>query len=140
MLLRERVKRRTQCLYSDMPRLATVVLVVLAFAAVATAGEVIPGPIHAEVVSVYDGDTITVDAHPWPGVTIRTGVRVNGIDTPEIRGKCDAEKEMAREARDLAREVVGASVTLLDVEFGKYAGRVVAGRSRCTRRFLEKKR
>lgn len=27
----------------------------------------IPGPITARVVSVYDGDTLTVDAEPWAG-------------------------------------------------------------------------
>ena len=68
-----------------MPRLAILALAVLALPTIALAGEVIPGPIHAGVVSVYDGDTLTVDAHPWPGVTIRTSVRVNGVDTPKLR-------------------------------------------------------
>ncbi len=53
----------------------------------ALTGEPIPGPIAADVVSVYDGDTLTVDAHPWPQITVRTSVRVSSIDTPEIRGK-----------------------------------------------------
>ena len=43
----------------------------------------------------YDGDTLTVDAEPWPGLTARTSVRVDGIDTPEIRGRCPAEKALA---------------------------------------------
>ena len=60
-----------------------------------------PGPIVATVISVYDDDTLTVNAYPWPGMTIRTAVRVNGIDTPEIRGLCDAEKELAKRARDM---------------------------------------
>ncbi len=93
---------------------------------IATAGEVIPGPVRADVVSIYDGDTLTVDAHPWPQVRIRTSVRVDGIDTPEIRGKWDSEKAMAREARELARETVGERVYLRNVGLGKYAGRVVA--------------
>jgi endonuclease YncB( thermonuclease family) len=29
--------------------------------------ETIPGPVNAHVISVYDGDTFTVDAVPWPG-------------------------------------------------------------------------
>ena len=33
---------------------------------------------------------------------------------------------MAVRARDIARETVGMSVALRNVEFGKYAGRVVA--------------
>ena len=41
----------------------------------------------------YDGDTITFNLpnlHPIIGKKIR--VRLNGIDTPEIKGKCDKEK------------------------------------------------
>ncbi len=48
----------------------------------------------------YDGDTLTVDAEPEPGLTARTSVRVDGIDTPEIRGGCPAEKALALQARD----------------------------------------
>lgn len=51
--------------------------------------------VPATVVSVYDGDTFTVEARPWPGMTLRTSVRVRGVDTPEIRGKCQAEKDLA---------------------------------------------
>ena len=40
------------------------------------AADTIPGLIVATVVSVYDGDTMTVNAYPWPGMTIRTAVRV----------------------------------------------------------------
>ena len=29
--------------------------------------ETIPGPVNAHAISVYDGDTSTVDAMPWPG-------------------------------------------------------------------------
>ena len=61
------------------------------------------GPIVADVVSVYVGDTLTVDAHPWPQITMRVSVRVNGIDTPEIRGKCEEEKVLAQNARTLTK-------------------------------------
>ena len=69
---------------------------------------------------------MTVDAAPWPGLTARTKVRVAGVDTPEIRGKCQAEKDKAVRARDFVRATVGARVQLTDVRHGKYAGRVVA--------------
>ncbi len=82
-----------------MIRAALLALVLTVAPAVALAGEIIPGPVTADVVSVYDGDTLTMDAHPWPQITVRTSVRVSGIDTPEIRGKCDSEKALAREAR-----------------------------------------
>ena len=90
------------------------------------AGDVVPGPIEATVVSVYDGDTFTADAVPWPGQTNRVSVRVNGVDTPEIRGKCEGEKRRAVEARDFARARLKGGVRLRNVRLGKYAGRVVA--------------
>ncbi|MCY4489224.1 MAG: thermonuclease family protein [Deltaproteobacteria bacterium] len=80
----------------------------------------------ARVLSVYDGDTVKVEADMWPGLTWKGSVRVEGVDTPELRGKCDGEKRKARAARDFVRERVGKRVTLMDVKKGKYAGRVVA--------------
>ncbi len=111
-----------------MPRgLPTAVALILALApAPAVGAEPIPGPVNARVVSVYDGDTLTVDAAPWPGLTARTSVRVAGVDTPEIRGKCQAEKDQAIRARDFVRATVGATVQLTKIRHGKYAGRVVA--------------
>ena len=79
---------------------------IVALAPAAAFADPIPGPINAHVVSVYDGDTLTVEAAPWPGLTARTGVRVAGVDTPEIRGKCQAEKDMAIRARDFVRATV----------------------------------
>ena len=108
-------------------RQCLLIALIVAFApAVAVGADAIPGPINARVVSVYDGDTLTVDAEPWPGFTARTKVRVAGVDTPEIRGKCQAEKDMAIRARDFVRSTVGARVQLTNVRLGKYAGRVVA--------------
>ncbi len=98
-----------------------ILVVVPAFAA-----ETIPGPVNARVISVYDGDTITVDALPWPGLTMRTSVRLDGVDTPEIRGKCQEEKDLAIRARDFVRAKVGTVVKLYQIRHGKYAGRVVA--------------
>ena len=82
--------------------------------------------VPATVLSVYDGDTITVEARIWPGMTWKGRVRVRGVDTPEIRGKCAAEKAAAIAARDFVRDAVGDAVILAGVEHGKYAGRVVA--------------
>ncbi len=69
---------------------------------------------------------MTVDAEPWPGLTARTSVRVAGVDTPEIRGKCQTEKDLAIRARDFVRVTVGATVQLTNIRHDVYAGRVVA--------------
>jgi micrococcal nuclease len=90
------------------------------------AREVLPGPIPAQVVSVYDGDTITVRARIWLGQEVETKVRLDGIDTPELRGKCEGEKALAKKARDFLTDLAGSTVTLRDIRYGKYAGRVVA--------------
>ncbi len=114
--------------HAAMPRcLPNAVVLILALAPTAVVGaDPTPGPINARVVSVYDGDTLTVDANPWPGLTARTKVRVAGVDTPEIRGKCQAEKDQAIRARDFVRSTVGATVQLTNIRHGKYAGRVIA--------------
>ena len=71
----------------------------------------------------YDGDTCTFSLpglHPLIGD--RISVRLRGIDTPEIRGKCDREKELATAARDLLTDLLtrARSIDLLQVERGKY--------------------
>ena len=80
----------------------------------------------ARVLSVYDGDTVRVEATMWPGLTWTGSVRVEGVDTPEIRGKCEEEKRKAVAAREFVRQRVGKRVVLMNVKKGKYAGRVVA--------------
>lgn len=47
-----------------------------------------------EVVSIYNGDTITVTIKEYPSIIgERISIRVNGIDTPEIKEKCANEKD-----------------------------------------------
>ena len=89
----------------------------------------ISGPIAAHVESVYDGDTFTVIAYVWPGMLARTSIRVNGIDTPEIRGKCAEEKALAIRAKEFVQLLIARAdnvILLANVKFGKYAGRVIA--------------
>ncbi len=103
----------------------SIALIVLCHAIV-RAADTIPGPIVAMVVRVYDGDILAVSACPWPGMTITTAVWVGGIDTSEIRGRRDAETELAKQARDFVMATVGNHVQLTNVTLGKYAGRVIA--------------
>jgi endonuclease YncB( thermonuclease family) len=50
------------------------------------------------VVSLYDGDTLTIALNVFSGV-YKFSVRMNGIDTCEIKSKCDKNKELAKNAR-----------------------------------------
>ena len=77
----------------------------------------------AKIISVYDGDTFRADIANWQAIAGQNiGIRVNGIDTPEIRGKCPQEKELAIQARDVARQVLqdASVVELRHIQRGKY--------------------
>ena len=102
------------------------------------AGERLAGPLPAWVVSVIDGDTLEVRVNIWLGQDLNIRVRLAGIDAPELKGKCDREKDLARRARayllarlDPADSGVGAKagageIRLREVRYGKFAGRVLA--------------
>ena len=77
----------------------------------------------AQVRSVYDGDTFRADInnlHPIIGENIP--IRISGVDTPEIRGKCDSEKKLALEARDFVKNklLVATKIELRNIQRGKY--------------------
>jgi micrococcal nuclease len=71
----------------------------------------------------YDGDTVRFNLPGYPpivGNDIR--VRVNGIDTPEIKGKCEKEKYEAQQARDMVTDILkdAKKITLNNMKRGKY--------------------
>jgi len=85
------------------------------------------GSYAADVVSVYDGDTFTADVHVWPGQINRVHVRIDGIDSPELRARCAEEKTLALRARDAMQSILaGGAVTLTQLRRGKYASRMIA--------------
>lgn len=90
--------------------------------ALAVDGLVVP----ATVISVYDGDTFTVEAENWPGHWVHIKIRVLGMDTPEIKTKCKSEKAMGYVTRDFAADVLGDQVILKNIKLGSFAGRVLA--------------
>ena len=94
--------------------------------AVALAGERLPGPFVATVVEVIDGDTLSVEVPVWLGVALSTKVRLKGIDTPEIHGRCPREKSLAADARRRLADAATQQVRLTNVEGDKYYGRVEA--------------
>ena len=86
-------------------------------------------PVHSgKVIKVYDGDTITIASKmPYENSPLyRFHVRLNGIDTPEIKGKNPDEKGVAKLARDFVSSLVlQKTVTLENIQNDKY-GRILA--------------
>jgi endonuclease YncB( thermonuclease family) len=82
------------------------------------------------VIKVYDADTITIASKlPYnESPMYRLSVRLNGIDTPEMKGKgvSDEEKEAAKLARDFVYNLVfNKYVRLENIQSEKY-GRILA--------------
>lgn len=83
---------------------------------------------RGKVIKVYDGDTITIAAKlPYPESPIyRISVRLNGIDTPEIKGQTQREKDLAKQIRDiLQKKIMNKIVELKKTSSEKY-GRLLA--------------
>ena len=82
----------------------------------------------SKVISVYDGDTFRVDINSLPAIVGKNiASRLNGVDTHEIQGKCQYEKDLALKARDFVRDklVNAKEIKLTKLQRGKYF-RVVA--------------
>ena len=82
----------------------------------------------SKIISVYDGDTfrVNIDSLP-PLIGKNIPVRLEGVDTPEINGKCQYEKDLALKARDFVRRKLlnATEIKLNDLQRGKYF-RIVA--------------
>lgn len=77
----------------------------------------------SEVASIYDWDTFRANIkglHSLIGE--RIGIRVAGVDTPEIRGKCKKERELALKAKNITVEVLRSAkvIELRNAKRGKY--------------------
>lgn len=74
------------------------------------------------MVSIYDGDTLTVEVDLGFDVTMKRRLRLYGIDTFELRG---SERKRGLRARDWLREkVLGKEVIFRSVRTssGRYTG------------------
>ena len=108
-------------------KLIRLLLVLLIFSSVQAAPQY--GTVTvSKVINVYDGDTFRVNIDSLPPIVGKNiAIRVNGVDTPEIRGKCQYEKNLALEARDFVRGRLANAkeIKLINLQRGKYF-RVVA--------------
>ena len=74
-------------------------------------------------ISNYDGDTITVDIPYVPNILgDAITVRVYGVDTPEIKGSCEKEIILAKEAKKYVSTILRTSykINLTNVKRDKY--------------------
>jgi endonuclease YncB( thermonuclease family) len=81
--------------------------------------------------SIYDGDTITLKCmRDFKCHKNALKVRIMGVDTPEIKGKCRKEKVLARKAKQFTVAFVRTSgeIVLSYDEYNKYDryGRLLA--------------
>jgi len=80
---------------------------------------------------VIDGDTIHCLLQLQPETLrmfARIGVRLAGVDAPELKGKCEIEKALAKKALETLRSLLpsGSAIFLTNVDSDKYTGRLVA--------------
>ena len=82
---------------------------------------------EAKVISVYDGDTITIVAFPKNVIgCYKFHVRLAGIDTAEIKTKSDIEKEKALASKQyLVQHIENKIIHLKNIKKEKY-GRLLA--------------
>ncbi|MFY7730450.1 MAG: thermonuclease family protein [Flavobacterium sp.] len=88
----------------------------------------VPPVTSGNVIKVYDGDTITIASKlpMFKSPIYRFPVRLTGIDSPEIKGKSEAEMTLAKQSREALSELIfGKNVKLENVSTEKY-GRLLA--------------
>ena len=76
---------------------------------------------NVEYIKNYDGDTITVNLPCDDELYCKNmKVRVNNVDTPEIRGKCYYEKKIAIKAKIFVAMFLEHNIILKNCKRGKY--------------------
>lgn len=80
----------------------------------------------ARCVKVYDGDTFHIGTiMPPPYGATRFCCRLLGVDTPELRSRDNAEKALAREARDIVKSEILHKVVSIRVSGHDKYGRLL---------------
>ena len=77
-------------------------------------------------IRVIDGDTFDAVLALADGQGFHVRVRLADIDTPELRGKCDREKRLARAAKAFAADWLSVPPVMLDVRGRGRYGRLLA--------------
>lgn len=89
---------------------------------------------YARVLSVYDGDTFTIESQSLGGIMAELPnlrVRIRDLDTPEkgAQAKCKAERDHALIVTREAKRLIAGSdnvVIIENLDWDKYGGRINA--------------
>lgn len=85
-----------------------------------------PDIARAHVLSVQDGDSFKAEITVWIDQTVVESVRLRNVDTPELKGRCAAERWAAQIAKQyLANAIEGKTVDLTQIGREKF-GRVLS--------------
>lgn len=68
---------------------------------------------------VIDGDSVQMTMTVYPGIEVSDNFRIEGIDAPELRGKCEEEKGLANTAKAALSGLLADADILLVTVFGK---------------------
>lgn len=65
---------------------------------------------NVSIASIYDGDTFKINLNCSLAVYCeKVPVRVRGVDTPEIKGKTEREKKLAKQAKEFTKNFLEQS-------------------------------
>lgn len=74
------------------------------------------------IVEVIDGDTVTIAAPYLPDPLEKTlPLRIEGVDTPELRSRNPAEREAAKRAKAFVIDAIAQGYTVKIRSWDKYA-------------------
>ncbi len=99
---------KLRSLYTSIPS----ILAAAGLFAVCT-GPAVANPVSGRVIEVIDGDSVLVNAQIPGRLENTVEIRLEGVNAPELDGKCRKEKELARLAkRYLEDMILGARIDL----------------------------
>lgn len=77
----------------------------------------------AILVNIYDAKTLLMDLPEYPPlIGEKITVKINGIETPRLKGKCEKESRLAVKAKKFTEESLKAAelIDLVNMSRGKY--------------------
>jgi micrococcal nuclease len=83
--------------------------------------------VSQKIIRVIDGDTLLIEANWVPNpLPKQIYLRVYGIDAPEIKSKCQQERQMAYLAKEFTQTfTIGQNISIDYLSWDKYGGRIL---------------